>query len=206
MIAVLKFLARYNRLTLILLVLLAGYQVVLGGNSSDNMAAWAYTIGFGVLVIAGIILILLGNEVLERAIVVVISAVIPLTISLGLVIDYWPAWRWFYLWFIVIGYLIMVFSRAASFHRVSILSLGLFHAVAGLLIVLTPIAVIQRSSAVSLAILWISVGGVLMGMGGLLLAFLRSGRALLSQNQIFTIFPALLLFTLAAFSLGFGAL
>ena len=203
--SVLHFLQRYNKIILFMLVLLAGYQVVIAGHSCSALAAWAYTLGFGVLVIAGLVMILLGNEVLEKPLVVIVSTIIPLSISLGLVIDYWPAWRWIYLGFVVLGFLILALTRTRFRTRLTALLLAGMHAVAGMIILLTPIAAFMAGTVAQAAFVWVSVGGALIGVGGLLLAFLRSGKVLLQQAEIFTLLPGILLLMTAAFSLGFAA-
>ena len=59
------------------MVLLASYEVIIGGNSEHNFAAWAYTIGFGVLIVSGLMMIILGNEGLDSSAIIIISTIIP---------------------------------------------------------------------------------------------------------------------------------
>ena len=47
------------------------------------------------------------------------------------------------------------------------------------------------------------VGGALIGIGGLLLSFLKAGKPVLSREKILRILPGLLLGTTACFVLGF---
>jgi hypothetical protein len=51
----------------------------------------------------------------------------------------------------------------------------------------------------------VGLGGALIGLGGLLLSFLKTGKPILSRNTILKILPGLLLLTTAAFVLGFSA-
>jgi hypothetical protein len=44
---------------------------------------------------------------------------------------------------------------------------------------------------------------MLIGLGGLLLSFLKAGRPLLSREKILAVFPGLLLVATAAFVAGF---
>jgi hypothetical protein len=50
----------------------------------------------------------------------------------------------------------------------------------------------------------VSVGGVLIGVGGLLLSFLKMGKPILPQKTILTVLPALLFLMTAAFVAGFA--
>jgi hypothetical protein len=53
--------------------------------------------------------------------------------------------------------------------------------------------------------LWVTVGGALIGLGGIALAFLKTGRQLLffSTDFVFTILAPLLLLMTLAFAAGF---
>jgi hypothetical protein len=50
----------------------------------------------------------------------------------------------------------------------------------------------------------VGVGGGLIGLGGLLLSFLRAGRPILSRVMILRLLPGLLLLMTAAFVAGFS--
>jgi hypothetical protein len=47
------------------------------------------------------------------------------------------------------------------------------------------------------------VGGALIGLGGLLLSFLKAGKPILSRETIFKVLPGLLLLMTACFVAGF---
>jgi hypothetical protein len=53
--------------------------------------------------------------------------------------------------------------------------------------------------------LGISVGTGLVAVGGMALAFLKSGKPILSKEQIYTIFPGVLLLAVFAFSVSIGS-
>ena len=87
--------------------MLAAYQVAIGIDGLATLPTVAYTIAFGVLLIAGLLLIILGFEVLDSPAVVIAATVIPLALSLGLVWQFlargatltWSSasrasWRW----------------------------------------------------------------------------------------------------------------
>ncbi len=54
-----------DRILLLITCLLAAYQVVVGINGLENVPIIAYTIAFGVLLVAGLLIIILGFEVLN---------------------------------------------------------------------------------------------------------------------------------------------
>ncbi len=195
-----------NRPLLLLMVLLAAYEVTVAGKSSQALATWAYTVAFGVLVVAGLVLIILGNEVLEKPAVVIISSAIPLALSLGLVVDFLPDWQTSYTIFVLVGFALIVFSRLQSPHRYRIPLLAFVHAVAGLVIFLLPIIVVLNGTVPQAWFVLISIGAAFIGLAGLLLTLLRSGRQLLSQDVIFSVLPAILLLMTAAFVAGFQVL
>jgi hypothetical protein len=192
-----------DRLLLFLMVLLAAYQIVVG---IDRLAAGpiiAYTIAFGVLLVAGLLLIILGFEVLDAPIVVVVSTIIPLALSLGLVWEHLAAWRTFFLAFVVAGLLAVIASRFRPASRLSrTLILAVVHGVAGLTIFLLPILVSAQGGARAPFAL-VGLGGALIGIGGLLLSFLKAGKPLLSREVILRLLPGLLLLMTACFVAGF---
>src|SRR5512136_1906427 len=93
-----------DRILLLGTGLLAAYQIVVGIDALGSMPVTAYTIGFGVLLLAGLLLLILGFEALESPVVAVVSTVIPLSLSLGLVWEHLPGWRMVYLAFAIVGF------------------------------------------------------------------------------------------------------
>jgi hypothetical protein len=77
----------------------------------------------------------------------------------------------------------------------------IIHIPAGLAIVILPIytAIIKDTEMTSIMF---SIGGLLISIGGALLAFLKLGSAILSAETIFLILPGLLLIVGALISLG----
>lgn len=192
-----------DRVILLLTGLMAAYQVVFGVENLSTLPMISYTIGFGVLLVAGLLLIILGFEILDSPWVVIVSTVIPLSLSLGLVWQYLEAWRIPYLIFVLAGFVLIIYTRLIPKGKAAIFSLAIVHGIAGLVIFALPIF----ASLVGWAKpgFWlVGLGGALIGIGGLLLSFLRAGRPLLSQQQILTVLPGLLLLMTAAFVMGFA--
>lgn len=192
-----------DRVLLLVTGLLAAYQIVVGVEGALPLAVWAYTIGFGVLLLAGLLLIILGFAVLDSPLVVIVSTIIPLTLSLGLIWEYAPAWRVFYLVFVVMGLTAVTLTRLKMSGKAATITLAVVHGVAGLLIFGLPILLsLQGQTPPGFAL--VGVGGALIGVGGLLLSFLKMGRPILPQKTILTVLPALLLLMTAAFVAGFA--
>src|SRR5512137_3130196 len=100
-----------DRVLLLLTGLLAAYQIVVGINDLSTLPIIAYTIAFGVLLIASLLLIILGFDVLDSPAVVIVATIIPLSLSTGLVWEHLPAWQTGYLLFAILGFLAVVITR-----------------------------------------------------------------------------------------------
>jgi hypothetical protein len=193
-----------DRLLLIFCVLLASYQVAIGTDGLSTMPTIAYTIAFGVLLVAGLLLIILGFDVLDSPVVVIVSSVIPLSLSLGLVWEHIPSIRTPYLLFTIIGLAAIIVTRSIPMPgKLPVVVLAVIHAVAGMVIFLLPISTALSGSA-NAGFAFVGVGGALIGLGGLLLSFLKTGRPILSRNTIMKVLPVLLLLMTAAFVVGFS--
>ena len=193
----------WDRVLLLGTCLLAAYQVVIGVEGLNTLSMISYTIAFGVLLVAALLMIILGFGALDTPVVAIVATVIPLGLSLGLVWEYLPQWRFPYLLFVVVGFLAIVITRLTKLGRLASWVLALVHGVAGLVIFLLPIA-LSLTGQVGAGFALVGVGGALIGLGGLLLTFLRVGRPMLPQAVILKILPGLLLLTTAAFVLGFA--
>ena len=192
-----------HRVLLLLTGLLAAYQIVVGIENLASLPVAAYTIGFGVLLLAGLLLMIIGFEALDSPVVAVVSTVIPLSLSLGLVWEHIPAWRQAYLAFAVLGFLAIAFTRLLPIPgRLPTITLAIVHGIAGLTIFLLPIALAARGAAAP-AFALVGVGGALIGLGGLLLSFLKAGAPIVPKSVILGLLPVLLLLMSAAFVVGF---
>lgn len=193
-----------DRIVLLFTGLLAAWQVAVGINGVDTLPMIAYTVGFGVLLVAGLLLIILGFEVLDSPIVVIISTIIPLSLSLGLVWEHLPTYRTVYLVFTIVGFLAIVITRAIQIkNKLPIFVLVAVHGIAGMTIFLLPILWAMTGRATH-GFAFVGIGGALIGAGGLLLSFLKAGKPLLSRAIILKVLPGLLFLTTAAFVAGFA--
>jgi len=192
-----------DRILLFVTGLLAAWQISVGIDHLSTLPIIAYTVGFGVLLVAGLLLIILGFDALESPIVVIVSTIIPLSLSLGLVWEHLVTYRILYLVFVIFGFLAIVITRTITLkNKLPVILLASVHGIAGMIIFLLPI-VMAISGKAHPAFSLVGVGGALIGLGGLLLSFLKAGKPLLSRTIILKVLPGLLLLMTTAFVVGF---
>lgn len=180
-----------DRLLLLATVLVAAYQIIAGLDGLAPLSIWIYTLGFGILLVACLLLIILGYEGLESRGVVIVSTAIPLSISLGLVSVHLSSYFYPYLAFCLVGFGATGVTRFVLSSKASTLVLALVHGTAGLVITILPL-ILRIQGQVPAGYLLVSLGGGLIGLGGLLLAFLRAGKPLLSQESLYQLLPIIL--------------
>jgi len=192
-----------DRILLLIAALLASYQVVQGIDGLSNMAIACYTIAFGVLIVASLLIIILGFEVLDSPMVIIASTLIPLSLALGLVAQFFREILIPYGIFIVAGFIAIVTTRFFGPKKWAVIVLAIVHGMAGLTIFFLPLVLALRSQT-PFGFTLVGLGGMLIGVGGLLLSFLKAGKPLISREKILAVFPGLLLLTTAAFVAGFA--
>lgn len=194
-----------DRVLLLATSLLAAYQIVVGIDDLSTAPMLAYTIAFGVLLVALLLLIILGFDALESPVVVVVSTAIPLSLSLGLIWEHLASFRVPYLLFTILGFVAVVFTRSApipSENHTPTIVITIVHGIAGITIFLLPI-LLSLQGQVRPAFSLVGLGGALIGLGGLLLSFLRAGKPILSRARTLKIMPGLLLLVTICFVAGF---
>ena len=171
--------------------------------SEKNLYDIFYMLGFIVLLVSGLLLIFLGWGILASPYVLTVASLIPLGISLGIVYQYYPQYKTIYTWFAVIGILAIAFTSFSG-SDLKKFAVPIFHGVAGLIIFLGPIKA-QMDGKAPKGFFWVGIGGLLIGIGGIALAFLTSGSQLLffSLDVVLAILAPLLLLMSLAFAWGF---
>ncbi len=193
-----------DRLLLLTTALLAAWQVAVGINGLDTVPTLSYTIGFGVLLVAALLLIIMGLDVLESPLVVILSTIIPLCLSLGLVWEHLAAFRLPYLVFTILGFLTIIVTRFLPLkNKIPVIVLAIVHGVAGLIIFLLPFFLSMTCQNPPGFIL-VGLGGAVISLEGVFLSFLKTGTPILSQKTIIKLLPGLLLVSTAAFVAGFS--
>jgi hypothetical protein len=163
-----------------------------------------YMTSFGVLLVAGLLLIAFTYTALANPLVVIVAVLIPAGLSLGLVTEFYPKAERAYLTFAVLGLIGIAVTRFTGPAALATVMLVIVHSVCGLVIFFLPILMVARGQAAS-GFIGVTIGGTLIGLGGMALAFLKAGRQLLffSEPFVFTILAPLLLMMALAFAWGF---
>ena len=160
-----------------------------------------YIMAFLVLLVSGLLLIFLGLDILASPYVLTVASLIPLGISMGIVEQYFPKYKKAFKWFALVGFLAIAISAIFGIDILKKLSVPLFHGVAGLVIFLGPFFTKKAAKG-----FWmVGIGGLLIGLGGIALAFIANGAQLLFFSPAFVmmILPPLLLAMTLAFTWGF---
>ena len=160
-----------------------------------------YLMGFAVLLVSGLLLIFLGLGILKSPYVLTVASLIPLGISMGLAEEYFPDWKTYFKWFAAIGFLAIAITSIGGMDTLKKIAVPLFHGVAGLVIFLGPF----YAKGAPKGFFWVGIGGVLIGLGGIALAFISLGKQLLffSPEFVMLILTPLLFLMAGAFALGF---
>src|SRR5512134_1164954 len=161
-----------------------------------------YLMGFAVLLVSGLLLIFLGLDILSSPYVLTVASLIPLGISMGLAEEYFPAWKKAFKWFAILGFLAIAITSIGGMDTLKKISVPLFHGVAGLVIFLGPFL----AKGTPKGFWWVGIGGLLIGLGGIALAFISVGAQLLffSPSFVALILTPLLFLMTSAFALGFA--
>jgi hypothetical protein len=164
-----------------------------------------YMLGFGVLLVSGLLLIFLGWGILASPYVLTVATLIPLGISMGLMNQFRPKYKKAYSWFALVG-LLAIGATSILGHSLKSVAVPLFHGVAGLIIFGLPIYKCAVEKDAKKGFGMVGIGGALIGIGGIALAFLVAGKPLLgifTEDFIFMILAPLLFLMTLAFTFGF---
>jgi hypothetical protein len=192
-----------DRVLLLVTGILAAYQVAVGIDGFSTVPILAYTIAFGVLLVAGLLLIIWGFDVLDSPVVVIVSTIIPLSLATGLVWQHLASFRTLYLVFAIGGFLAVVVTRSIPMqNKLPTIVIALVHGVAGMTIFLLP-SILAANGTMHPAFALVGLGGALIGLGGLLLSFLKAGKPILPRETILKVLPGLLFLMTLCFVIGF---
>jgi len=160
-----------------------------------------YLMGFAVLLVSGLLLIFLSLGILASPYVLTVASLIPLGISMGIAEEYFPAWKTYFKWFAAVGFVAIAVSSIGGLDVLKKVSVPLFHGVAGLVIFLGPFF----AKGAPKGFYWVGIGGLLIGLGGIALAFISVGAQLLffSPEFVMLILTPLLFLMTGAFTIGF---
>jgi hypothetical protein len=155
-----------------------------------------------VLLVSGLLLIFLGRGILSSPYVLTVASLIPLGISMGLAEEYFPSWKTYFKWFAALGFLAIAVTSIGGMDSLRKIAVPLFHGVAGLVIFVGPFV----AKGTPQGFWWVGIGGALIGLGGIALAFITMGTQLLffSPELVMTILTPLLFLMTGAYALGFA--
>jgi hypothetical protein len=163
-----------------------------------------FMISFAVLLVAGLLLIIFTYTALESPFVIIVAVLIPAGLATGLVAKLYPKYATAYLTFAVVGLLAIAITRFTGPDNLATVVLIIVHSISGLTIFFLPIFAVNQGRATP-GFIFVTIGGALIGLGGIALAFLKTGRQLLflDADFVFTILAPLLLLMTLAFTWGF---
>lgn len=168
----------------------------------------AYMIAFTVLLVSGVLLILFGWEILPNPAVIVVTSLIPLFIAIALYCDFYKEKLGTpFKIFALIGLLAIILTRfiPGVSHGLQVVVIAVVHSIAGLSIFIIPILAVKDKKAPS-GFIFVTVGEVLIGLGGIALTFLKSGKQLLFFSPEFVMAILAPLLFLMALSFTYGIL
>jgi hypothetical protein len=164
-----------------------------------------YMLGFTVLLVSGLLLIFFGWSILASPYVLTVATLIPLGISMGLMNQFRPRYKKAYSWFALVGLLAIAITSIGGMSLKSV-AVPVFHGVAGLIIIGLPIykCVVEKDAKKGFGM--VGIGGALISIGGMALAFMIAGKPLFgifTADFIFMILAPLLFLMTLAFTFGF---
>ena len=191
----------YDRIIFLIIAHIAGIKIVSGMEQYSVWATASYTIAFGVLVLASAMLLLFGFELLQNRFVPVISTLIPMMLSLGLVQDYLPAMIAVYASLLALLYFVSIWARFKASPYTAAMVLAMVHGISGLLLFTLPLVLYLNYDLPS-RLLFISIGGLVIGVEGTLMTLQKLNIIRVDQNLILAMFPGVLLVSISAFIVG----
>ncbi len=187
-----------DRILFLIIAIIAGVKIVSGMERHSVLSTGFYTVAFGVLVLASLMLILFGFDLLTNRFVPVFTSLIPISLSLGLVHDFIPDMTLSYFILLSVLYLISIWIRFSASEKTAAWVLALVHGISGLLLFVLPLVLVLHYH-IPLQILLVSLGGLIIGAEGVLLTLQKIGFLNVDFNTIIAAFPILLFLATSAF-------
>lgn len=192
-----------NRVILLLVAIIAGVQIVSGIEGLGTIPIAYYTVSYGIFLISAILMILMGVDIIEHTPAALAASMLPLGFSMGLVGEFLLEYHLIFSTLVSILYGGLLIQKFRHYDKSSLIFQILLHGFSGLVLFIMPIVLLVQRK-VEANFLGISVGTGLVAIGGMALAFLKSGKPLLTKDQIYSIFPIVLLMSVIAYSVGIG--
>ena len=187
------------------------YLIITGTNETRrDRSIYFHSVSFGVLGFAALLLAIFGWQILglmgkatTNKLVAIVSSLIPFAWATGLISKFFPRVEKPYIGLMVLGLTLITISRFIDAPLMSRIVYPVFHSIAAIVVISTPIMALRRG-VVNSKFLLVSTGGALISMGGISLSFLTAGRQLLffSQGFVLMILAPLLFLTGTLYFLG----
>lgn len=162
-----------------------------------------YILAFAVLFVSGVLIILFDFAILARPEIKIVATLIPFSIATGLMCQFYQKYAKAYVGFLMFGFILIILLNYGILDTKLIYPI--FHSIAGLTIFSIPILAVRNKSA-DKGFIGVTIGGTLIGIGGIALAFLGTGKPLLgifTAEVVFTILSPILLLMTLAYTWGF---
>jgi len=172
-------------------------------NADKPKYFYHYIVSMAVLFVSGVLIILFDFAVLARPEIKVVATLIPFALATGLMCQFYQKYAKFYVIFMMLGFILIALMNYGIIDTKIIYPI--FHSIAGLTIFFIPIIAVNNKTA-DKGFLWVTVGGALIGIGGIALAFLGAGKPLLgifTAEVVFTILSPILLLMVLSYTVGF---
>lgn len=160
-------------------------------------------VSFAVLFVSGVLVILFDFVVLTTPEIKIVATLIPFGIAIGLMCEFYKKYAQFYKVFLLIGFILIVLLNYKVINYKFIYPI--FHSIAGLTIFFVPILAIKNKLA-NKGFIGVTIGGAIIGIGGIALAFLGAGKPLLgifTGELVFAILTTILLTMTLGFTFGY---
>ncbi len=194
---------KFNRVVLLIVAIIAGIQIVSGIEGLGTIPIAYYTFSYGIFLVSTILMILLGVDIIEQDLAALAASLLPLGFSMGLVGEFLLECHFLYSTLIALLYAGLTIQKLRKQDKQALIFQILLHGLSGLVLFIMPLVLLLQGK-VETSFLGVSIGTGLIAVGGMALAFLKSGKPLLSKDQIYAIFPTVLLLAVLAFSIGIG--
>ena len=193
-----------NRVILLLVAALAGIEIVSGIEDCGTIPIAYYTFSYGIFLISALLMLLMGVDIIEHDVAALAVSTLPLGFSTGLVAAFMLEYHLAYSSLVSILYAGLIIQKFRHKDKSALVLQVLLHGLTGLVLFILPLVLIMQET-VEMSYLGVSIGTGLVAIGGMALAFLKSGKPILTKDQIYTIFPGVLLLAVFAFSVGIGS-
>jgi len=190
-----------NRIILLLVAILAGVQIVIGVEDYGTIPIAYYTFSYGIFLISALLMLLMGVDIIEHDVAALAASMLPLGFSMGLVSAFMLGYHLAFSSVVSALFAGLIIQKLRHHNKSALIFQILLHGITGLVLFSMPLYLYFKG-VLGLNSLGISVGTGLIAVGGMAMAFLKSGKPLLTKDQIYMIFPGVLLLAVFAFSVG----